>query len=414
MTRNTPALHYGWIIVFAGMLAIFAALGLGRFALGMLLPSMGSGLPLSYDQMGYVSTGNFVGYLLAVLISGHGVRRLGSRRIIIAGLLLSGCSMLLVGTVDSFPAVLFLYFLTGIGSGATNIPIMGLVSHWFYGNKRGKAAGLMVIGSGFAIMFSGLLIPSINLYFGDQGWRISWWILGLITLVITLICALLLKDEPSELGLSPVGKAPPPRGQGPEAGDRLHLDSGPLLHLGLIYFLFGFTYVIFATFIVTTLVAEHGMSESSAGRVWFWVGAFSLFSGPAFGALSDRFGRANGLMLVFALQGTAYLLIALPLSLEFVYLSILLFGICAWSIPSIMAAAVGDYLGPSRAAAAFGTITLFFAVGQITGPALAGLMAERSGSFTSAYLLATALAALAMLLTRALKSVRGAHPAGPR
>ena len=240
MTDDTPALHYGWVIVLAGMLAVFAALGLGRFALGMLLPSMGAGLPLSYEQMGYVSTGNFIGYLLAVLASGQGVRRLGSRRIIVSGLLLSACSMLLIGTAGSFPTVFFLYFLTGIGSGAVNIPIMGLVSLWFHGSKRGKAAGFMVIGSGFAIMFSGLLVPWVNNHFGDQGWRVGWWTLGLITLAITLICALLLKDRPSDLGLEPVGSAPHPSAINQRMNDRLNLDSGPLLRLGLIYFLFGF------------------------------------------------------------------------------------------------------------------------------------------------------------------------------
>ena len=409
MTGDTPALHYGWIIVLAGMLAVFAALGLGRFALGMLLPSMGAGLPLSYDQMGYVSTGNFIGYLLAVLASGQGVKRLGSRRIIVSGLLLSACSMLLIGTAGSFLTVLFLYFLTGIGSGAVNIPIMGLVSHWFHGSKRGKAAGFMVIGSGFAIMFSGLLVPWVNNHFGDQGWRVGWWTLGLITLGITLICALLLKDRPSDLGLEPVGSAPYPSAINLRMNERLNRDSGPLLRLGLIYFLFGFTYVIFATFIVTTLVTDHGLSESSAGRVWFWVGACSLLSGPVFGTLSDRIGRAKGLILVFALQGTAYLLIALPLPLVSVYLSIMLFGICAWSIPSIMAAAVGDFLGPSRSAAAFGTITLFFAVGQITGPTLAGIMAEHSGSFKSAYLLAAGLTAVAILLAGTLRKTASAE-----
>lgn len=34
-------LHYGWIVVAAGMLTVFASIGFGRFALGMLLPSMG-------------------------------------------------------------------------------------------------------------------------------------------------------------------------------------------------------------------------------------------------------------------------------------------------------------------------------------------------------------------------------------
>ncbi len=51
-------------------MVIIACLGFGRFALGMLLPSMGTSLSLDYAEMGAVSTGNFLGYLLAVLASG--------------------------------------------------------------------------------------------------------------------------------------------------------------------------------------------------------------------------------------------------------------------------------------------------------------------------------------------------------
>jgi MFS family permease len=62
-----------------------------------------------------------------------------------------------------------------------------------------------------------------------------------------------------------------------------------------------------------------------------------------------------------------------------------------------MAATVGDYLGLSRAAAAFSTITIFFAAGQTVGPALAGVIGKTTGSFTGAYLLAAAVTAVALI-----------------
>ena len=44
--------HYGWYVVAAGTLCIFASLGFGRFALGMLLPAMAESLNLTYSHMG--------------------------------------------------------------------------------------------------------------------------------------------------------------------------------------------------------------------------------------------------------------------------------------------------------------------------------------------------------------------------
>ena len=99
------------------------------------------------------------------------------------------------------------------------------------------------------------------------------------------------------------------------------------------------------------------------------------------------------------MQTTAYLLAGSRLGTGALLLSVALYGLAAFAIPTIMAAAVGDYLGLSRAASAFSLITLFFAVGQTVGPGSAGLLAEASGTFTTSYLAAAALTGAAVLLT---------------
>ena len=403
--------HYGWVVVFSGTLCIFACLGFGRFALGMLLPSMAATLNLTYSQMGFISTGNFLGYLASVLVSGSLALKIGSRKLIFLALLLVGISMILVSRARSFSAVLVLYFLTGIGSGASNVPVMGLVSHWFASTIRGKAAGFIVIGSGFAIVLSGKLIPFVNKLAGPEGWRISWLALGCAVLTIAFISLILIRNRPEEKGLRPIGSdsAAPFYS---EAIDKMKASlhkKKVIYHLGAIYFLFGYTYVIYATFIVTTLVKERGFSESVAGNFWSWVGFLSLFSGPVFGALSDKLGRKFGLMIVFFLQMISYLLVATRLPGLFLYLSIGFYGIVAWSIPSIMAAAVGDYFGAQKAGQAFGFVTFIFGFGQIIGPAVAGVLAEKTGSFSGSFYMAAAFAALAILLTAFLKRPQTTH-----
>lgn len=388
------------------MLCIFACLGLGRFALGMLLPSMSFSLGLSYAEMGFISTGNFLGYLLSVLVSGLWAVRFGLRQLICVALTIAGGSMLLVSFADAFPGVLALYFLTGIGSGATNVAVMAMVSLWFGPALRGRAHGCIVIGSGFAIMLTGTLIPHINETVGADGWRMSWKLLGAIVSLVAALSFLLMRDTPREAGLLPAGSV------NGEASHHATVAAAPavnvfrmprLYHLGAIYFLFGFTYAIYVTFLVTMLVSERGFSEGIAGTFWSWIGFLSLFSGPVFGSLSDRIGRRNSLMLVFAFQAAAYILAGSGLAGGFLWVSIGLFGLVAWSIPSIMAAAVADMVGPQRAGQAFGLVTFIFGIGQIFGPSLAGLLAERSGSFSGSFLLAGGLAALAIVLTAFLK-----------
>lgn len=395
MNANRLPFHYGWAVVAAGTLSIFACLGLGRFALGMLLPSMAASLPLTRSEMGLISTGNFIGYLAAVVLGGRMVAAMGARRTITLGLGLVGGSMMLVGQAAGFAPVLALYVVTGFGSGAANVPVMGLVAHWFTRRVRGRAAGFVVIGSGFAIIVSGALVPAVNAAQGAEGWRLSWLLLGIMVAVAAAAAHLVLRNHPAELGLEPVG------GEAPLPAAKAHLAKavsrrGVLAHLGGLYFLFGFTYVIYATFIVTALVQERGFPESLAGQFWSWIGLLSLASGPVFGTLSDKLGRRAGLMLVFCCQAVAYTLAALPVPEPLLMVSVGLFGLVAWSIPSIMAAAVGDYLGPEQAASAFGTITFFFAIGQITGPALAGWMADALGGFSWSFAMAAALALAAV------------------
>jgi predicted MFS family arabinose efflux permease len=234
-------------------------------------------------------------------------------------------------------------------------------------------------------------------------WRLSWVVLGALVVLIGFVCLLVLRNRPQDLGLLPAGQEQgAPVGQTHRLSSERSVPLGLVLHCGAIYFLFGFTFVSYATFIVTTMVQQYGFSQQTAGSFWSWVGFFSLFSGPLFGMLADRTSRRVSLMVVFTIQTVAYLLAGLQISEAFLYLSIGCFGIVAWSIPSIMAALAGDYAGPDKAFALFGAITFIFATGQVVGPFLAGVIAERTGAFSASYLLAAGLTVVAVVLAMLL------------
>ncbi|MEE4252932.1 MAG: MFS transporter [Desulfuromusa sp.] len=393
--------HYGWLIVITGILTLFSCLGLARFAFGVLIPNMREGLGLAYDQMGYLGTGNFVGYLFSVAITPAVLRMLRPRITMSLGLLLIAISLAAMSQSDSFWQLLILYGLAGAGSGLANISTMVLIAHWFRREKRGLAAGLMVFGNGLGIIFSGLLIPLLNQIYGHNGWRISWLLLAGMTISISMLTALLVRNEPEALGLEPVGAKTPFTEA--EMGSSVSDKGGRVLFsLGLLYLAFGATYMVYGTFVVTSMVEEYGFTEVAAGQFWSWVGFFSLFSGIIFGTLSDKIGRKGGLMVVFSVQTLAYLLAGSGLGTSALLLSVFLYGIAAWAVPAIMTASVGDYLGITRAAAGFSFITFFFAAGQTIGPAFAGLIAEHFGSFAPAFLFSAFITATAVLFAMSL------------
>ena len=403
--RKLP-FHYAWVIALAGMLALFCCLGLARFSFGMLLPSMSESLQLSYRESGYLGSAYLVGYLLMVGLVPWVNARLGGRMTITAGLLLIAVSMVSVGFAQGFITVLLLYLATGIGSGMTNIPAVTLISHWFAPSLRGRAAGLVTAGSSLGIVLSGFLIPALNREAVNESWRYGWIVLGVISFLVAILVWLLIRNHPRDLNLTVAGEAPGPaeiQAAVPHAPRVVESSRRPLVHFGALYLIFGATYMIYATFIVTTLIDEHGFSENTAGIFWAWVGFLSFFSGLLFGYLSDKTSRKFGIMCAFAVQTLAYYLVSLNAGMVPLYASMMLFGLSVWAIPTIMAAAMGDYFGVDKAAWALSAITFFFALGQVLGPASAGILADTYGGFSTAYLVSAALTGLGLTIAALLR-----------
>lgn len=138
------------------------ALGFGRFAYTPILPAMKEGLALTYTQMGWIGTGNFVGYLTFSIIGGYLATRLGPRQVIAISLLVVGLSLIFTGLANSFEMALVMRTLTGVGSAGSNVPIMALASAWFASRRRGLATGFLVSGSSIALLFLGPFWVSRN------------------------------------------------------------------------------------------------------------------------------------------------------------------------------------------------------------------------------------------------------------
>jgi MFS family permease len=384
--------HYGWIILFVGFIGVMGALGFGRFAYTPILPSMRGALSLTYSQMGWIGTGNFIGYLIFSFLGGYLATRFGPRRVISASLVLVALSLVLTGLSDSFEFALAMRTLTGVGSAGSNVPIMALASAWFVSKRRGMAAGILASGSSIAFLLLGPLIPKIMESFPGSGWRVCWYTLGGLTLLIALLNYLLIRNRPEEKNLQPVGalSTPPPSAVSFSGGNIY--TSRFLWHLAGVFFTFGFSYIIYMQFFSAYLINEAKVSTEKAGEYLMLLGILSIFCGPFWGTVSDFIGRKYGLALVLLIQGTSYLIFGLFKSNLGYLTSTILFGLTAWSVPSIIAAAVGDTVGPRLAPAALGFTILIFGTGQALAPPIAGKIADLSGSFTPAFILSAVVA----------------------
>lgn len=404
-TVSKKPLHYGYIIAAVAVLTVAGALGFSRFAYTVIYPNMMDGLGVGNTEMGLLASSNFFGYLIFSLVGGILASKYGPRHVIALSLLVGGLAMIFTGLAGGIAMAMGMRFITGLGSGGSNVPIMGLVSSWFAPNRRGLAAGMAVGGSGLAIFIAGLLVPVVNQTYLADGWRYNWYILGAAVMLIGVVSWLLLRNSPQEMGLRPVGetgaapaveepkeKAEEKKGKASPLQWNLVYKSKELWHLTALYFLFGFSYIIIINLFSAYLVREQGLTESLAGYMWSVNGLLAIFSGLLWGNVSDYFGRKTGLIAVFAMQGICFAVFAYGTGIGAFWLATVLFGLTSFSIPAIMAAATGDYVGSKLAPAAYGMITVGFGLGQMLGPSVAGFMADTYATYTVSFKLASAIA----------------------
>ena len=77
------------LLAFGGLLALAAAIGIGRFVYTPILPFMVETLELTKAEAGLIASANFLGYLVGALVAGLSIIRGSPRRWLMLALALS-------------------------------------------------------------------------------------------------------------------------------------------------------------------------------------------------------------------------------------------------------------------------------------------------------------------------------------
>jgi len=387
-------------------LAVFGAVGLGRFGYSVILPSMQEGLGINSAAAGALASWNLGGYLPMAVISGVLAHRFGTRAVVGLGSLLAAAGMLLTGITDDLTLAYVSRLLTGLGSGAVMVPSVALMSAWFSSGQRGMASGIAASGPALAMVIAGPVVPAIIAGGDSNAWRMAWYLFAGLTCFAGIVTLLAQRNRPRRpMEESIAGSLP----DGGRAAGQLSADLGRVLrsrfawHLGFTYMTLGFAYMIYITFFQKRLTVDVGLSSESAGRLFLLVGVVSLFSGWLWGAISDRAGRGKALTSAALLQAVAAALFAWWPTTPGILISVVFCGLTAISIPGIIGAACGDKFGARLASTSLGFVTLFMGVGQVVGPYLAGYMADVFGTLKYSYVLAAGVFCVGTLLSAMLR-----------
>ena len=337
------------------------ALGFARFAYALLLPVMRADLGWSFTLSGAMNAANALGYLLGALGATRLIRLLGLRRVFQTGMLLTALALLACALTGASLPLLGLRLLAGVGGALVFISGGGLaaLAARAHPGRSAMLLGVFYGGAGIGIVLTAALLPPLL----EVGWRGAWVALG----GASLICLTLTLRTLARL---------PDRGQPAPAGGG-HDSLRSLSWAFAAYACFGVGYIAYMTFIVAFLRAA-----GAGGLVtpfWALLGACVVLNPFVWGPLAARAPGARAMsaqMLTLALGAALPLLSTHPAAL---LLSGALFGLSFLAVVTFTTILTRRSLPEHAWARGIAAFTIIFALGQVGGPLLTGLLADSAG-----------------------------------
>jgi len=370
----------------SGIICTLVSVAFARLAYGLVIPPMRAELQMSYADAASLGTVTALGYLTVLLYAGVFATRYGAKKAILLGMGFAFTGFAGMGLSSSFVLqILFMAFL-GLGTAFTFTPLVSLLGNW-YPERRGTVIGFSNSGVGLGILLSGALVPALTEADPVNGWRHVWLVFAACAALTALVVMRGLQDPPRK---SPGGSA--------RLGMLQVCRSPHVLTIGLVYGIVGITYIVHNLFMYSFAVAE-GVGAVSAGRMVALMGLISVISGPSWGWAADRIGHANVLMICSALAMLANFLPVLSPQLVTFALHYILIGLSVSGMFTSILASATTTVTPQLAAVAVSFVTLFFALGQLIGPAFAGMLIEWQQDFRLSFLLCGLLLFVGVLLS---------------
>ncbi len=366
---------------FGGLLALAVAIGIGRFVYTPVLPLMVEALGLSKFTAGLIASANFAGYLAGALLAAG--RLPGLRRNWLLGALLgSALTTGAMGFTHSVPLFLALRFVGGMASAFALILASAIVLEVLARANHPGLSSVLFAGVGAGIVCSAVLVSALQ--GEDFGWPALWIASGALSFAATFAIVLLI---PEREGADP--RRPP---------DRAMRTDSVLVRLVLAYGLFGFGYVITATFLVAIVRAD-ALLRPLEPVIWVVFGLAAAPSVALWTRLAGRFGLPGAFAAACLVEAAGVLVSVVWPSSAGIFLAAVLVGGTFMGLTA-MGLIRGRSLGAGDGRRVLALMTSAFGLGQIVGPGFAGALYDRLGSFVVPSIAAAAALALAALLAR--------------
>jgi MFS family permease len=343
-------------------------------------------------------------------ISGWLGERYGARHLMLAGGLLYGGSMILLGLVrQPWQFLLTFSCLLSLTQSICMVPLMTAVSGWFR-RRLGLGTGILWAAGGLG---AALLAPLVSSLLDHLGWQGTFWSLGAVGGGLILSLTVFFRNRPADLGLMPYGAtaADPPEVVRSPALERLRRQvfthhmrhTRAFWHLPLIHGLGCAGHGIVLIYVVP-LAVEQGITLVSASVILSLIAVCSIGSRLLTPIVAERSGGKPIMAAALLIQGLTVLVLFWAHEVWTFYLFGSLFGIGFGGEMSAYLVVNRQYFGAGPTSTLYGWEMMGAMLGHAVASGLAGLVLYVTGAFPPVLVLSMAFSLVGVLVILHLES----------
>lgn len=390
----------GWIVTLAGM-GLNLALGIlyawSVFKKQLVAPIADGGFGWSNQQATLPYTVAIAMFAVMMIPAGRLQDKLGPRRVALTGGLLTAAGLVVASfasAANPLPAIVGFGLMAGTGFGLGYAASTPAAIKWFPPEKKGLITGLVVAGFGIAPVY---ISPLTKVLLGHYGVAMTFRILGIAFAVTATLFSSMIQNPEKPLNVAKPGVSKTSFG-----GDKTWREMVRQPFFYMIWAQYAFAAIAGLMIIgnMASIVTQQSGGALKA-QAAFFVALLAVFNASGriiAGVLSDYIGRIVTLALVSISQATILLFFPRFTTFGEFVVGAAVVGFSYGACLSIFPSTTADTWGTKNMGLNYGVVFTAWGVGGVFGPMLAAKIVDATGSYTTAYNVASMLLLVSVVL----------------